>query len=61
MTVSEARAYAAEGHFPAGSMGPKMQAVIDFLEAGGSKGIITGPEVLERALAGEAGTLIVPD
>ncbi len=61
MTVSEARAYAAEGHFAAGSMGPKVQSVIDYVEAGGGRGIITGPTYLERALAGETGTLFVPD
>ena len=43
-----------------GSMGPKIQAAVWFLEAGGSKALITNPENLERALAGETGTWIVP-
>lgn len=49
-----------EGHFPPGSMGPKVQAVIGYLERGGNRAIITSPEALERALEGTAGTHIVP-
>jgi len=60
MTVAEARQYMAEGHFKAGSMMPKMKAIINFLEAGGKEALITNPENLERALAGETGTRIVP-
>jgi len=59
MTLEEAKRYLAEGHFPAGSMGPKIQASIDYLEAGGKEVLITSPEALERALAGETGTRIV--
>jgi carbamate kinase len=60
MTLEEAKAYLAEGvHFAAGSMAPKMKAVIDFLEGGGTHAIITNPENIARALAGETGTHIV--
>jgi carbamate kinase len=58
LSVSEAREYYEQGHFPAGSMGPKILAAIAFLEAGGESVIITSPESLERALDGEAGTRI---
>lgn len=60
MTVGEAKQYIAEGHFAKGSMLPKIQAIIWFLEAGGKQAIITNPENIERALRGETGTLIVP-
>ena len=61
MTLSEAKAYLAEGkHFAKGSMAPKVQAIIWFLEAGGKQAIITNPENMGRALKGETGTLIVP-
>lgn len=60
MTVAEAKQYMAEGHFANGSMRPKIQAIIWFLEAGGKQAIITNPENIERALRGETGTLIVP-
>lgn len=59
MTLAEAKRYLAEGHFPAGSMGPKIQAAIDYLEAGGKEVLITMPETLERGLAGDTGTRIV--
>jgi len=61
MTLSEARQYEQESHFPAGSMGPKIRAIIEYLEAGGKQAIITNPENLERALRGETGTHIFPD
>ncbi len=57
-TVSEIRKYMAEGHFKPGSMKPKVEAVIQFLEGGGEKAIITSPENLLRAVKGEAGTTI---
>jgi carbamate kinase len=60
MTVAEAKQYMEEGHFAPGSMAPKIQAIIWFLEAGGKEAIITDPENIERALAGETGTRIVP-
>lgn len=60
LTLADAKKYHKEGHFPAGSMGPKIQASIDYLEHGGKKALITNPENLERALRGETGTHIVP-
>jgi carbamate kinase len=60
MTVAEAKHYMEEGHFAPGSMLPKIQAIIRFLEAGGQEAIITNPENIERALAGKTGTRIVP-
>ena len=60
MTLAEARGYLAEGrHFAAGSMAPKIEAVIGFLERGGELAVITDPENVERALRGETGTTIV--
>jgi carbamate kinase len=60
MTLAEAKAYVAEGrHFAAGSMAPKIEAVIGFLERGGERAVITDPENVERALRGETGTTIV--
>lgn len=62
MTLSEARQYLAEGvHFAKGSMAPKIQAIIWYLEAGGKQAIITNPENIGRSLRGETGTWIVPD
>jgi carbamate kinase len=60
MTVAEAKDYLAQGHFAKGSMGPKVEGIISFLEQGGQQGLITNPENLERALAGKTGTWIVP-
>jgi carbamate kinase len=62
LTVSEAKNYLASGtHFAKGSMAPKIQAIIWFLEAGGKQALITNPENIGRALKGETGTWIVPD
>ncbi|NLG73304.1 MAG: carbamate kinase [Chloroflexi bacterium] len=62
MSLSEARRYLAEGtHFAKGSMAPKIQAIIWFLEKGGKKALITNPENIGRALKGETGTWILPD
>jgi len=59
-TLAEVKQYLAEGgHFAEGSMAPKMRAVVQFLEAGGKEALITNPENLERAMAGETGTRIV--
>lgn len=61
MTVDEARAYHEEGiHFAEGSMAPKVEACIKFIERGGKKAIITNPPNIGRAMAGETGTVIVP-
>jgi len=60
MTLAEAKAYLAEGtHFAKGSMAPKIQAIIWFLENGGKEALITNPENIGRALKGETGTWIV--
>ena len=60
MTLAEAKAYLAEGkHFAKGSMAPKIQAAIWYLENGGGEAIITNPENIGRALKGETGTRIV--
>jgi len=61
ITVSEAKQYLEEGEFPKGSMGPKVEAAVSFLERGGQEVLITTPAALERAIAGETGTRIVPD
>lgn len=58
ITLQDAKKYYKQGHFPLGSMGPKIKAVIDFLEHGGKKAIITNPENLELALLGKTGTHI---
>jgi carbamate kinase len=59
MSLAEAKGYLAEGiHFSEGSMAPKIRAVIEFLEAGGSQALITSPECIGRALRGETGTRI---
>ena len=60
MTVAEARSYLEEGQFAPGSMKPKIEAAVDFLETGGDRVIITQPHLLEAALAGETGTHIIP-
>ncbi len=60
-TLSELKKYAEEGHFPPGSMGPKTQAAIVFLENGGELVTISSFENACKALRGEAGTQIVPD
>ncbi len=61
MTLAEAKQYLAEGtHFAKGSMAPKIQAIIWFLEAGGKQALITNPESIGKALKGESGTWIVP-
>ena len=60
ITLAEAKTYLAEGtHFAKGSMAPKIQAIIRFLEAGGKEAVITNPENIGRALKGETGTHIV--
>lgn len=62
VTLSQAKQYLAEGtHFAKGSMAPKIQAVIWYLENGGKQALITNPENIRRALRGETGTWVVPD
>lgn len=59
MTLEQAKDYLAEGHFAPGSMKPKIEAIIGFLERGGKEAIVTNPENIGRALAGETGTRLV--
>jgi carbamate kinase len=56
MTLKEAKKSLIDGQFPPGSMGPKIEAIISFLEKGGKEAIITNPQNIERALLGETGT-----
>jgi len=58
MTLEEARKYLKEGEFAPGSMGPKIEAAIEFLEARGRDVIITTPELMEKAMEGKSGTRI---
>ncbi|MDQ2810286.1 MAG: carbamate kinase [Chloroflexota bacterium] len=58
MTPAEARSYLAAGYFAKGSMGPKVQAALDFVEAGGRQAIITQLLRVLAALAGETGTVV---
>jgi carbamate kinase len=60
ITVSEARRHYAADQFDRGSMGPKILALIEFIEGGGPSGLITNPANLGRGLAGATGTWIVP-
>ena len=60
MTVAEAKQYIEEGHFAPGSMLPKVQAIIKYLENGGKKALITDPENIGKALDGKTGTWILP-
>ena len=59
ITLAEAKQYMAEGHFAPGSMLPKIEAVVSYLEAGGTEALVTNPENIARALRGESGTRIV--
>jgi carbamate kinase len=62
LTLAQAKQYQAEGrHFAKGSMAPKIQAIVWYLENGGKEALITNPENLERALAGETGTRFTQD
>jgi carbamate kinase len=60
MTVADAKRYIAEGHFKAGSMLPKIEACLQFVQSGGHEAVITCPEKLSLALDGRTGTRIVP-
>jgi carbamate kinase len=60
MTVAECRRYLEEGHFAVGSMQPKIEAALEFLDAGGEEVIITLPHHLKEAMHGGRGTRIVP-
>lgn len=58
LTVAEAKEYLSQGHFPPGSMGPKVLAAIRFIDAGGPAALVTSPQGIARALAGATGTRI---
>jgi len=58
VNLKEIKKYYNQGHFPQGSMGPKILASIKFLEDGGKKVIITKPGLIEKAIKGKAGTII---
>lgn len=58
LTVAEAKAYLAAGQFGRGSMGPKIDAAVRFVERGGPRAVITCPEELVEAVEGRAGTVI---
>jgi carbamate kinase len=60
MTQAEAQQHLEAGQFPAGSMGPKIKSVINFLKGGGQEAIITSPQYLADALEGKRGTRITP-
>ncbi|HUI85184.1 MAG TPA: carbamate kinase [Candidatus Binatia bacterium] len=61
VTVSQLQEYQRAGHFPPGNMGPKIESVIYFLQKGGKEAVVTSFEYLCEAVAGRAGTRIVPD
>jgi len=60
MTVAEARQYIEEGHFAKGSMLPKIEAILKYMDGGGKRALITNPENIKNALEGKTGTWIVP-
>ncbi len=59
ITIEEAERYMAEGHFPPGSMGPKIQAAVNFLKGGGESVFITAIDKVSEAITGKTGTRIV--
>ena len=61
MTLAEAAQYKKEGHFPPGSMGPKIEAAVQFIKNRGNRTVIASIEAIESAVAGTAGTEIVGD
>lgn len=58
VTADELAGWMAEGHFPMGSMGPKIEAAIEFIRGGGKRVVITTPERIREALAGDTGTQV---
>jgi len=60
LSIPEVRHFLEKGEFPPGSMGPKIEAALEFLEAGGEEVLITSPECLTDAIGGKAGTRIIP-
>ena len=60
LTLEEAKRHLQEGEFPPGSMGPKIEAALEFLEAGGRRAVVTSAENIAGALRGDKGTQILP-
>ncbi len=60
VSLERAKRYLAAGHFPDGSMGPKVEACIQFLKTGGKRAVITSVDAIEKGLEGTAGTQILP-
>jgi len=58
LTLEQADRYLKQGHFPAGSMGPKVEAAAQFIRSGGKRALITSIESIEEAVAGKAGTQV---
>ena len=61
LTISDAKNHLSEDQFPPGSMGPKIEAAIQFLEEDGKRAVICSIEAIEDAVAGKAGTEILRD
>lgn len=60
ITVAEAKRYLAAGHFAPGSMKPKIESAVDFLENGGQRVVVTQPHLMLESITGNTGTHIVP-
>ena len=58
LTLEEAQQYLSEGQFPPGSMGPKIDAAIEFVERGGERAVVCRPELVVEAFAGRTGTVV---
>ena len=61
LAILEAMSYLKEGESPIGSMGPKVEAIVEFLEKGGAAGLITRASSLTAAMAGRTGTWFYSD
>lgn len=61
MTAAEARKHLAEGQFPPGSMGPKIESALAYLDGGGEEVLITSPDALKGHSFDAVGTRIVRD
>ena len=59
-SLAQMQAFAADGQFASGSMGPKVDAVCRFVESTGRTGVITSLDQITAAVAGDAGTVVVP-
>ena len=58
LSLDEARQYLSEGQFSPGSMGPKIEAAVEFVESGGERAVVCRPQFVVEAIAGRAGTVI---